>query len=281
MHHRIRFTKASGAGNDFVLVDGRGGGELPTDRSALARALCSRHFGVGADGLLLLMPSDRADFRMEYYNADGSYGGMCGNGGRCIARYALAMGIAASPLTFEALDHLYKAAAEGELIRIRMKDPSDILENPVPAALRKTETAWFVDTGSPHLVIFTPDVERVNLPERGRALRMHPAFAPEGANVNFVQMLSASSIRMRTYERGVEAETLACGTGSVASAVAAWRGGLAAPPVRILTTGGEDLLVDFRGEAGRVTDVTLTGSAHLLFEGVVAYDSEAGRIGLG
>lgn len=279
MQHTIRFTKASGAGNDFVLVDGRTGGSLPADPPALARALCSRHFGVGADGLLLLMPSARADFRMDYYNADGSYGGMCGNGGRCISRFALDSGIAASPLTFEALDHIYEAAAEDRLIRLRMKDPSGVRENPVPAALEEAETAWFVDTGAPHLVIFTPDAGRVNLPERGRALRMHPAFSPDGANVNLVQALSASSIRMRTYERGVEAETLACGTGAVASAVAAWRGGLAAPPVRVLTTGGEDLNVDFRIDDGRVTAVTLTGSAHLLFEGVATYDTETGRIG--
>ena len=269
---KIPFTKASGAGNDFVILDNRAG-ELPPDQAALARLLCDRHFGVGGDGLLILEASQKCDFLMKYYNADGSYGGMCGNGGRCMARYAFLRHLAGPTMTFEALDFLYRAEVLGEQVRLSMKDPTslrtylDIRVEGLPSS-----AIHFVDTGSPHLVVVVDTVDRIDVAEYGRLLRHHEQFAPAGTNVNFVQMLHRTIIKIRTYERGVEAETLACGTGSVASALVTATVAGGDPPIKVGVRSGEELVVSFqRGETG-ITGVTLQGSAHMLFEGEIEID---------
>jgi diaminopimelate epimerase len=267
----IRFIKCSGAGNDFVLIDNMDG-SVAIGGAELAVALCSRPFGVGADGLLIMEKSHRADFAMKYYNADGSYGGMCGNGGRCIAMFAFRAGYAGPSMRFDALDTVYSAEIAGSTVRLRMKDPSGFRTGLRFPLDRGEVEAAFLDTGSPHLVLFTADLEQVDVLGLGKTLRFRPELAPEGANVNFVRREGPSEIAVRTYERGVELETLACGTGSVAAAVVSSLLGHCVAPVTVRVRSGESLLVRFEKKDDRVTDVVLEGSAHMLFSGNALYD---------
>ena len=276
MTYTLRFTKASGAGNDFVILEGFRQ-DIPADRGALARAVCHRQHGVGADGMLVLEPSGNTDFRMSYHNADGSYGGMCGNGGRCASMFAHLTGLAGAMLTFEALDHIYAAHIAGDGVRLRMKDPG--LFRPMSVEMPEgTHEGYFVDTGSPHFVIICHDVDKVDVNSIGAGLRHHAAFEPAGTNVDFVSMNGEDAIRLRTYERGVENETLACGTGSVAGAlIGAWKLGLSSP-VRVRARSGEDLVVHFSSSRGGFTDIVLEGPALMLFDGELEYSEDTGTI---
>lgn len=273
---RIRFTKASGAGNDFVIMDNRRG-DLPADKARLARAVCSRHFGVGGDGLLLLETSDRADFRMEYYNADGSYGGMCGNGARCLARYASVRCVPEQSMKLECLGYIYSATIIGERIILAMKDPVDYRSSLVFNDVHPTDWS-FINTGSPHVVGFLESLEGIDVDGVGRKLREDSRFSPEGTNVNFVQVMDANAIGLRTYERGVEAETLACGTGTVAAAIIAHLEKKLESPVRVKVKSGEVLEVAFTSEGKKISGVSLAGSARLLFDGEFSYDESADGI---
>ncbi len=271
----IRFTKMTGAGNDFVLIDNRLS-EYSYDWSALAPKICDRKFGVGADGLLVLAPSIKADFMMLYYNADGSYGGMCGNGGRCAAGFVMDEKKLIK-ITFEALDYIYEAnILQEHIIQLLMKNASDIRTDIRIDALNTYIEMNFINTGSPHAVIFfdqLPDVLKSEISNEGigrigKEIRNHPLFKPEGTNVNFVSVTGSDTIAMRTYERGVEDETLACGTGSVASAIISSlkRGTL--HPVNIITRSNKVLRVSFKIDGKSVTEVTLEGPAEKVFTGV-------------
>ena len=279
MNVPISFTKASGAGNDFVLVNNITGGTA-VDFERFAAAVCDRHFGVGADGLIVLGKSSRADFTMLYYNADGSSGGMCGNGGRCIARFAQMEGVAGQHQRFEALDHIYDAEVGERSVRLHMKDPVDLREGLVFSAGKKQMKGAFIDTGAPHVVIFENDLERLDVMETGRAIRRDPRFDPGGTNVNFIRMRDGSTVELRTYERGVESETLACGTGSVASALIGSDLHSLGSPVTVAVRSGETLLVHFRKTGGTYTDVLLEGSAHILFTGKLLYHEDQSIIRL-
>lgn len=268
----LAFTKLSGAGNDFVAIDDRDGRLSAIDNHALARTLCDRHRGIGADGILVITPSRIADVKMLYYNADGTDGGMCGNGGRCAAVYARMLGLPGSELTIEALDYVYRAAFTVHGVRLHMKDPVGIVRGIRVSAGGATYTLHAVNTGSPHVVTFVQDVSVPDVEGIGRALREHERFSPEGTNVNFVETIDTSALSMRTYERGVEAETLACGTGSVASAVIAHLEYGLRPPIRVRTHSGESLRVDFKIVGPRITDVTLEGPAISVFSGRTLYD---------
>ncbi|MGA9119756.1 MAG: diaminopimelate epimerase [Bacteroidota bacterium] len=279
MRHPLTFVKCSGAGNDFVLID-RMEGTSNLSMGDLAQALCSRPFGVGADGLLLIEPSSRGAFLMRYYNADGSYGGMCGNGGRCAAMYAHRAGYAQVSMTFEALDYLYQAEVVDGEVRLFMKDPRQFhlhkeLQDLVPGTLRPPV---FLDTGAPHIVFQVSDVRTLDVERFGKAMRNHPAFSPAGTNVDFMQVDNQSSIILRTYERGVERETLACGTGSVASAIVSTLEGEGRPPVSVHVQSGETVVVDFNGRGEEITAVSLKGSAHILFKGNALYDDSSHQI---
>jgi len=277
MTETIEFTKASGAGNDFVLLNNMNG-QVIGDRTSLAKALCSRNSGIGADGLILLEKSDRADFLMTYYNADGSYGGMCGNGGRCVARFAHILGLVAAEMHFEALDHVYRAQVNGETVRLHMKDPVNLKENlDFTVSLAKFQ-GHSIDTGSPHLVLFVDEIIQIDVVTLGANLRRHEQFQPLGTNVNFVKVISSKSVEIRTYERGVEAETLACGTGSVASAIVSSLTKGTQPPVAVKVRSGEELIVDFRRTGKQFTEVVLEGSAHMVFSGSLQYDLDRHRI---
>ena len=273
----ISFTKASGAGNDFVIIDNRRS-VLAGDTTGLAQQLCSRNFGIGADGLLLVETSQSADFAMRYYNSDGSYGGMCGNGGRCLARFAFLNGIAPAVMTFESLEFIYQAEVKDSTVVLRMKDPTAFrIESNLPAD-ELLRGSFFIDTGSPHVVCFVDDIERVPVAKLGRMIREAPALLPGGANVDFVSVGRDNSIKLRTYERGVEGETLACGTGAVASGVVAHLQKGLRFPVVVHVRSGESLLVNAIMEGGSIKSPSLEGSAHILFNGKIRYDSASRSI---
>jgi diaminopimelate epimerase len=270
MSKRIEFFKMNGAGNDFVVVDNRS--KRITQARAYARKLCNRHRGIGADGLLLLERSPKASYRMMYYNSDGSYGGMCGNGGRCVAAFAVAMGIAPRKHSFEALGHIYKTEVHlSGAVRLWMKEPK-ILKIGLSLEYNGTIlSVHTIDTGSPHAVVYLQKgiLAGLEVGAIGNWIRRHSAFSPAGVNANFVERIGPRTIRMRTYERGVEAETQACGTGSVAcSIIGAVTVGLR-PPITVVTHSGEKLRVDFtRSETG-FRDVVLEGPAIVSFRGEI------------
>lgn len=266
---KIQFDKMSGAGNDFVVIDNRSG--LVKNGVELAQKLCDRKWGIGADGLLLLEKSRISDFRMMYYNADGSYGGMCGNGGRCIARYALLHKIASTEQRFEALDFVYEARILGDRVSLSMKNPTGLKSNLMLRVTTQKAKAYFVDTGSPHVVIPLRKgvLDRLDVVTIGRRLAHSRRFGSNGTNVNFVEVDDDKMLHMRTYERGVEAETLACGTGSIACAIVANRMWKLESPVTIMAKSGKKLQVMFRSGGISYEGVVLSGHAELIFSGSV------------
>jgi len=256
-----------------VLIDNRDNGYM-VEWNALAPKICDRRYGVGADGVLVLEKSPAADIRMNYFNADGSYGGMCGNGGRCTASYLMDSSRTSS-LTIEALDHIYRASGNPALVTLFMKDPVGI-ETGIELPLRAGPiVAHFVNTGSPHVVIFRDELpeqvrealEKDGIERLGREIRQHPRFEPDGANVNFVTSIDASRIAVRTYERGVEGETMACGTGAVASAVIAALLRMNAPPVFVIPRSGDSLTVSFVQSGESFSSVALEGGVRRVFSG--------------
>jgi diaminopimelate epimerase len=263
------FTKMNGAGNDFIMLDNR------DEKLALGPArialLCDRHRGVGADGVLAVeQPVRGADFRMRYYNADGGEAEMCGNGARCFARFARRLGANKSVISFETLAGIIRASFPDNEVRVAMSDPHS---HRAPLSLDingRTQEVHFVNTGVPHAVVFTDDVETVDVSKDGAALRYHPAFAPKGANANFVQVLSPESIAIRTYERGVEGETLACGTGVCAAALLHHLRTRSPSPVHVKVRGGDILQVAFEASGSGFRNVTLTGPADFVFDGTIS-----------
>jgi diaminopimelate epimerase len=264
----LRFMKMNGAGNDFVLIDNRLG-DLQLETNQIAR-ICDRHRGVGADGVLVLeRATNGADFRMRYYNADGGEAEMCGNGARCFARYANRVAGAKEELSFETPAGVIAAELQGELVRLQMSEPKDMrLAMTIPLSDRQV-AAHFVNSGVPHVVVPVDDLESVDVRSVGSAIRRHELFAPQGANVNFLKERGPGEIAIRTYERGVEDETLACGTGVVASALIFSAVKKVDGPVRILVRGGSELEVDFEKEGEQFKKVTLTGPAEFVFEGTI------------
>ncbi len=266
---QLPFTKMNGAGNDFILLDNRDG-KHALDSTSIA-LLCDRHRGVGADGVLAVeLPSQGADFRMRYYNADGGEAEMCGNGARCFARFARKLGASKAEISFETLAGIIRASFPYGEVRVAMSEPHSH-RPPVSLDINgRTLEVHFLNTGVPHAVIFTDDVEAVDVSKDGAALRYHPSFAPKGTNANFVQVLSPGSIAIRTYERGVEGETLACGTGVCAAALLHHLRTLAPSPVHVKVRGGDTLQVAFEVTEGALGNVTLTGPADFVFDGTIS-----------
>ncbi|MBX7245707.1 MAG: diaminopimelate epimerase [Candidatus Sumerlaeaceae bacterium] len=265
----LEFYKYSGAGNDFIAINNMDGRIPEAGRRERVADWCRRGMSVGADGVLLIEPpaGDGFDFRMRYYNADGSEGETCGNGSRCIARFAMQQGIARSETRFETMAGPYEAVAVENEIRVSMTDAFGIREGIKIMDDVFEGEVHFLNTGVPHVVVFVDDVDGVDVFNVGRHLRRHAEFQPAGANVNFVRVRDPRNIEVRTYERGVENETLACGTGSIAAAIIAVRNGLAEAPVRVKTASGEILTIGFEPTAGGAKNVTLQGSARLVFRG--------------
>jgi diaminopimelate epimerase len=265
----LTFTKMNGAGNDFVMLDNRDG-KLALEKAQIAR-LCDRHRGVGADGLLVVEPAQNgADFRMRYYNADGGEAEMCGNGARCFGRYAQRVSGKQGDISFETLAGVITAQFVGENVRIQMSVPHSLRLNDALEVAGEKLTVHSVNTGVPHAVVFVDDLEGVDVRRLGAGLRYHPHFAPKGTNANFVKKLGPQTIAIRTYERGVEDETLACGTGMVACALIFHELTGAASPVAVQVRGGDTLEIGFRADGGAYRDVTLTGPADYVFDGQVA-----------
>jgi diaminopimelate epimerase len=259
----------NGAGNDFVMIDNRDG-RLVLDRAQIAR-ICDRHRGVGADGLLAVEPArSGADFRMRYYNADGGEAEMCGNGARCFARFARKVSGGTGPIAFETMAGVIRAEFIGENVRIQMSTPHSLRLDETLDVAGENCSVHSVNTGVPHAAVFVDDLAKVDVHQLGHALRFHTHFAPRGTNANFAQQLGPQSIAIRTYERGVEGETLACGTGMVATALIFHERTGALSPVRVKVAGGDTLEVAFVKTPDGYRDVTLTGPADFVFEGEIA-----------
>ncbi|HEV2210768.1 MAG TPA: diaminopimelate epimerase [Verrucomicrobiae bacterium] len=257
----------NGAGNDFVLIDNRTR-KLDLTREQVV-SLCDRHRGVGADGLILLVPclSGKADWAWQFYNSDGSTGEMCGNGARCFARFVQARTPTKGPFKFETEAGIISVAFQGERVTVTLSAPANLrLAEQVPLA-SGTQTIHSLNTGVPHAVLFVPDADQAMVMQLGPEIRRHRHFAPRGTNVNFVQVLEPGRIRVRTYERGVEGETLACGTGVTASALISSRVHHFSSPIQVQVQGGDILEVSFRESNGGFSDVRLNGPAEFVFEG--------------
>jgi len=274
MKKTVSFYKISAAGNDFILVDNRKK-VLPRNISSIAKKWCHRKFSIGADGLILLEESKKVHFKMRFYNADGSIAAMCGNGGRSLARFAHLLGIAPKKMVFETDAGLIQAEILSKNVRLRLSEPKNArLDFPLRVE-RKEFDASFIDTGVPHTIIFVNDIEKADVVSLGQMVRFHREFAPAGTNVDFVQKKDGHTIYVRTYERGVEDETLACGTGVTASAIVSGLKGLVTPPVSCITRGGDILKVSYNiNEAGDflspVSSVYLEGPAEVSFSGEAA-----------
>jgi diaminopimelate epimerase len=269
---RIPFYKMHGGGNDFVLIDHRAPFIPEAEQPEFARRVCRRQLGAGADGLILLEASSTADFRWRFYNADGSEPEMCGNGGRCAARFAVMHGMAKATLTFETLAGTIKAEVKGRRVKLLMAGVGEVSLNQTIPLEGETLTGHFIKVGVPHVAVPVHDLEATPVAGWGRAVRFHPMFAPAGANVNFLQVAGPHTLRIRTYERGVEDETLACGTGAVAAALIAARLGQVVSPVTVDTRGGEALTVYFTPQGQAFTEVFLEGDALVSYQGELWVD---------
>lgn len=265
----LEFTKMNGAGNDFILVDNHSG-DIRLTREQVAR-LCHRHRGIGADGLLLLEParSGEADWAWTFFNSDGSDAEMCGNGARCFARFARRLTGAEGGLSFETVAGIIRARFDGELVTVNLTPPRDPRLDQAVSTSQGELCVHSLNTGVPHAVVLVPDADEAMVGALGRELRFHAAFQPAGTNVNFVQLLGPGSIRVRTYERGVEGETLACGTGVTASALVCSRLQGWSSPVNVRVQGGDTLAVSFEELDGAFANVQLTGPAEFVFTGTI------------
>jgi diaminopimelate epimerase len=262
----IPFSKYQGTGNDFILIDQSREVYITPEQQKLIEKLCDRRFGIGADGLMLLEPSSRADFKMVYFNSDGLQSSMCGNGGRCIVRFARFKGLIDDQCSFEAVDgmHTGRILSETEnLVELGMNEVQNVKQ--------VGDESFELNTGSPHYVRFVHELPE-HIEAAGRAVRYSEQYKKEGINVNFVKML-ADGIHVSTYERGVEAETLSCGTGVTAAALASHMiPPYLQPPVNIYTKGGI-LKVDFEKSGDKFFNIKLTGSAIKVFDGYIDTDS--------
>jgi diaminopimelate epimerase len=271
-HRRPPFFKMHGGGNDFVLLDHRERFLPEAEQSRFAQRVCVPKVGVGADGLILIEDSTRADFRWRFFNADGSEAEMCGNGARCAARFAVLNGIASPRLTFETLAGLIEAEVLDHQVRVGMADVGDFRLNLSIPLEEQILAGHFMKVGVPHTVVPVENLAETPVRQWGREVRFHPMFQPAGANVNFVRTQSPHVIEIRTYERGVEDETLACGTGAVAAALVSARLGTVTSPVAVHTRGGETLVVTFHQKGDKFTEVFLEGEALVVYQGELWLD---------
>jgi diaminopimelate epimerase len=267
----------SGAGNDFIILDNRAGQVAVADLPAWVRKVCARRMAIGADGLLLIEKATEkeTDFKWRFFNADGSVAEMCGNAARCVSRYAFVKGIAAKELRFGTLAGVIAAEVQGESVKIKMTAPFDLVPERALTIKGQQFNAGSVNTGVPHVVTEVDDVNTVDVVTLGRAIRHHPDFQPAGTNANFVSRDAEGRWSIRTYERGVEDETLACGTGNVAAAVvlAANRG--LGSPITFHTRSGTRLTVYFEMANGCCSAAYLAGDARLIYEGRMTADTWA------
>ncbi len=263
----LEFTKMNGAGNDFVLVDNRAQ-QIKLTPQQVAR-LCDRHRGVGADGVMLLVPArtGEADWAWDFYNSDGSMAEMCGNGARCFGRYVQRVTGVNRDFRFETAAGVITASFQGDRVTVNLTQPKDLRLHQSVILTTGNTTIHSLNTGVPHAVLYVPDADRAMVMQLGPEVRHHAHFGPRGTNVNFVQVLGPNHIRVRTFERGVEGETLACGTGvSAAALISAQVHGFTSP-VKVQVQGGDQLEVSFQRQGAEFEAVRLTGPADFVFTG--------------
>ncbi len=256
------FFKYQGTGNDFIIFDNRKATITSLTKEIVSK-LCDRRFGIGADGLILLCNKEGYDFEMVYYNSDGNLSSMCGNGGRCIVRFANDLGIHKSSYSFFAVDGPHEASIDVDnIIRLKMQDVNTVEEEGTHAIL---------NTGSPHYVKFSRDVRHLNIVEEGRAIRNSAKFEAEGINVNFVENIGSYTIYVRTYERGVEDETYSCGTGVTAAALVSAHNERGFNHVEVQTNGGQLGVEFYKSGDHSFNDIFLCGPAIFVFKGTVNF----------
>jgi diaminopimelate epimerase len=264
---KIEFYKMSGSGNDFIIIDNMDLSLNVGDLPSFARNVCQRKISVGADGLLLIEPSKLADFKWQFFNSDGSMAEMCGNASRCVARYAYLKGIAPKKMSFETLAGIISAEVNDDVVKVRLTDPSP-LKPGIKININGSEMILdCIDTGVPHAVCFIDNVENCSAVDDGRKIRRHEYFQPRGTNANFVSVIDRHKIRVRTYERGVEDETLACGTGDVAAVLAAAQRDLVDSPVDVTVQSGETLRIYFSRKNDRFAEIYLEGMVKIVYQG--------------
>lgn len=257
----MTFYKYQGTGNDFIVVDNRLGLIDKNDTKRIAQ-ICNRRFGIGADGFILLEQADSADFKMVYYNSDGNESTMCGNGGRCITAFAKSLGIIKDEASFVAIDGLHLAKIENDIVHLQIQDVKTI---------EVSEMYTFLDTGSPHHVQLVSDIETYDVRKNGANIRYGNLYGEAGSNVNFVEQISNNRFAVRTYERGVEDETLSCGTGVTAVALAMHKNTKTPSNEIHLNTQGGELKVRFREDNNGYKDIWLIGPAVQVFKGVIEW----------
>ena len=273
--HGKTFWKMSGSGNDFIIVDNRdaalSGPSLPDS----VKSLCRRKTSIGADGLILVEKSPSADFRWRFFNADGSEVEMCGNGGRCVARFAFMNNIAGREMAFETAAGLIHATLmDNRRVKLQMPSPHDeALDYRIEIGQGPAMQVCSINTGVPHVVAFVDGLDEYPVEAVGRSIRYHERYKPQGTNADFVAVSGPREIRVRTYERGVEGETLSCGTGCVASVLIAARKGMVSSPVDVVTRGGERLRVHYEMDGPRFAKVFMEGETSLVYEGIVSPDA--------
>jgi diaminopimelate epimerase len=255
----LHFYKYQGTGNDFIMIDNRTL-FFPKTNVSIINKLCDRRFGIGADGLILLEDSETEDFKMVYFNADGNEGSMCGNGGRCLVAFAKHLQIFETKTTFDAIDGIHVASIENEIVSLKMIDVSEIFV---------TNTYAFLNTGSPHHICFSEQIKDLNVKEIGSKIRYGAPYFEKGTNVNFAEQITDNQYKVRTYERGVEDETLACGTGVTAVALAAHKTNKTTSNTIQLEVLGGNLEVSFEKVADTYKNVYLKGPATFVFEGKI------------
>jgi diaminopimelate epimerase len=263
----IPFFKMSGAGNDFILVDNRSSCVPEKNIAQFVAKVCRRKLSVGADGLILLEASPTADFKWRFYNSDGSIAEMCGNGARCAARFAFLSGMAGKQMCFETVAGMIHAQILDDGVKVKMTDPHSLVLDIELDVMGQTIRCASVNTGVPHVVIEVDNIDAVDVVSMGRAIRHHDRFAPAGTNVNFVAAGAKAAWVARTYERGVEDETLACGTGMAAVALILAARSAADSPVLVETRSGEVLKIHFCGQAEAFSDLFLEGDARIVYRG--------------
>jgi diaminopimelate epimerase len=265
----IAFWKMNGSGNDFIIIDNRDHAVADEEMPLLVERCCRRRESVGADGVIFVTESDRYDFAWRFYNADGGEAEMCGNGGRCVSRFAYLKGFAGPQMTFGTLAGPVSATVDGRMVKVLMPRPSGLSLDVDMKSLPGWLSADFINTGVPHVVIRVESLQNHPVVEEGRAIRYHDRFVPEGTNANFVAITGPDSLEIRTYERGVEDETLACGTGSIAAALVACTRNLVTSPTRVKTRSGEVLTISFEKNGETIEKVWMEGNTTIVYQGTL------------
>ncbi len=264
---QLSFSKYSGCGNDFILFNNLAG-QFPAQDSNLIRRICHRQLGIGADGIILLEKAQKGDFRMRIFNSDGTEAEMCGNGLRCLMQFIREQGYKDNEYSIQTMHRQLRVKLKNDQVEMEMGSPSNVSWDVPVEISNKKYRVDYLDTGVPHAILFVEDVARINVNKEGSEFRYHSAFSPKGANMNFVE-LDGNRLKLRTYERGVEQETLACGTGAAAAVIAAVKKHQLKLPVQVEFRSGDTVEVDFKEKNGRIEEVIQTGPANKIFHGVI------------